>query len=520
MGETHSSVARKQIEIMDTTLRDGEQTPELAYSPSEKFQIAQLLLKKVKVDRIEVASAGASVGEEAAVRRITRWAKRGGLLDRVEILGFVDGKHSADWISQNGGSVMNLLTKGSRRHCEGQLGITPERHFKAISESIRYARRLGLTVNVYLEDWSNGVQQSFEYVFGHVQNLSALGVRRVLLPDTLGILSPSDISDFVGLMVRSWPELHFDFHGQNDYGLATANSLAAVQAGARGVHTSVNGLGERAGNTHLAEVAAVLRDMSGTKTGIDETKLGAISDMVAAFAGKTIADNSPIVGRDVFTHTSGVHADGDAKGRLYESSLVPKRFGRRQRYALGKLSGKASVDQNLRTLGMSLSPENRDLVLRRVVELGDKKHTVTTADLPLIVADVLKTPEEQLVRIESYETHSTSDRLPSATVRVSFGGKTVEASATGDGGYDAFMKSLSKIARKLNLKLPMLVDYRVRIPPGGRSGALVETVITWRTGPRAEAFSTLGVDSDQVQAAVVATEKMLNMITRRSSPMK
>ncbi len=508
----------RSIEIMDTTLRDGEQTPELAYIPAEKMQIARLLLREVKVDRVEIASARASEGEAEALRRIASWAKRLKLLDRIEVLGFADGRTSVDWIADQGGRVINLLTKGSRTHCEQQLRMTPERHFKSIAETIRYARRRGFIVNVYLEDWSHGVRDSFDYVFGHLSNLAELGVRRVMLPDTLGIMSPTEVERYFGLMVETWPRLHFDFHGQNDYGLATANSLAAVRAGARGLHTSVNGLGERAGNTHLAEVVAAVHDLTDRKSGIDESKLTMASEMVSTFSGKVIGGNMPVVGRDVFTHTAGIHADGESKGSLYTTRLHARRFGRKQRYALGKLAGKASLDQNLRALGIRLQPENRDLVLKRIVELGDKKHAVTAADLPLIIADVLKTPPDQLVAIEDYDIRSSSRELPRAEVRVSFRGKRIDASATGDGGYDAFVKALAKAARKLGLRVPQLIDYTVRIPPGGRSGALVETVITWRSTSRSAPFTTLGVDSDQIAAAVIATEKMLNLVASQSPP--
>ena len=510
----------RTLEILDTTLRDGEQTPNLAYTPPEKFQIARLLLKEVEVDRAEVGQTRVSEGEAEAVRRITTWARRAKMLERVEILGFVDGKASVDWIVEQGGMVLNLLTKGSRRHCEGQLRMTPERHFKAIEETIRYARRRRLKVNVYLEDWSNGVRDGFDYVFSSVSTLIGVGVERILLPDTLGIMSPADVTHYLGLMVRTWPDMHFDFHGQNDYGLATANSLAAVQAGARGVHTSVNGLGERAGNTPLAEVVATVQDMTDLRIGVNESKLVAISEMVTALSGKTLSSNTPVVGRDVFTHTAGVHADGEAKAKLYTTRLVPKRFGRKQRYALGKLSGKASIEANLKSLGITLQPENRNLVLRRVIELGDKKHTITPEDLPLIIADVLKTPDAQRIRVEDYEIRSAKQGLPDAAVKLRYKGKTVRATATGDGGYDAFMRALTKAVRRFDLKLPQLIDYRVRIPPGGKTGALVETVITWRTSNRSASFSTMGVDSDQVGAAVIATEKMLNLIASRPASKK
>ncbi|GAG45581.1 unnamed protein product, partial [marine sediment metagenome] len=235
------------------------------------------------------------------------------------------------WIVENGGAAINLLTKGSRKHCEKQLRMTPERHFKGIAETIRYARKRELIVNVYLEDWSSGVRDSFDYVFSSVENLRGLDVKRVYLPDTLGVLSPADTSDYVSLMVRTWPDLHFEFHAHNDYGLATANSLAAIEAGARGVHTSVNGMGERSGNTRLAEVVASIHDHSEFRTQIRENRLTQISEMVGTFSGKIVSDNVPVVGRDVFTQTAGIHADGDFKANLYANRLAPRRFGRKRR---------------------------------------------------------------------------------------------------------------------------------------------------------------------------------------------
>jgi D-citramalate synthase len=510
-------VAAKTIEIMDTTLRDGEQTPNVAYSPSEKVQIARLLLRQVAVDRIEVANAGISEGEAEAVRRITAWARKSRMLPRIEILGYVDGRKSTDWIVEHGGAALNLLTKGSRNHCEKQLRMTPEQHFKDIAETVRYARKRKLIVNVYLEDWSAGVQDGFDYVFASVENLRALGVKRFYLPDTLGILSPDDTTQYISLMTRTWPELHFEFHAHNDYGLAAANCLAAVSAGVRGIHTSVNGMGERSGNARLAEVVASIHDHSGLESRVRENKLTQLSDMVATFSGKLVSDNAPVVGRDVFTQTAGIHADGDSKADLYANRLVPRRFGRKRRYALGKMSGKASLDQNLKALGIELQPENRKLVLKRIVELGDKKHTVTPEDLPLIIADVLKKPQEELFKIDRFEVVSTNADLPTAKISLHFGGKVVEAESEGDGGYDAFMKALAKACRKFELKLPALTDYSVRIPPGGKTGALVEAVITWRTDSRKQPFSTMAVDTDQIAAAVKATEKMLNLIAADDS---
>jgi D-citramalate synthase len=275
-------------------------------------------------------------------------------------------------------------------------------------------------------------------------------------------------------------------------------------------------MGERTGNTRLAEVVAALHDHTEYRTGVVEARLSSISQLVATFSGKDIAANTPVVGRDVYTQTAGIHADGDMKGDLYASRLAPDRFGGRRKYALGKLSGKASLDHNLKSLGIALPPEDRELVLRRIVDLGDKKHTVVAEDLPYIIADVLKTPEEQLVRVQHYRVSVATGEPPCAEVTLTYKRHTAKAEAQGDGGYDAFMVALRKAAKDLGLEVATLSDFRVRIPPGGRTAALVETLITWRREGRARnTFTTLGVDSDQLAAAVIATEKMLNALASR-----
>jgi D-citramalate synthase len=509
-------MARRTVELMDTTLRDGEQTPGVAYTPGEKLQLARMLLADVGVDRIEIAGTRVSEGEREGARRVARWAARAGFGDRIEVLGYCDGAASAEWTAEVGVRTMNLLTKGSERHCLGQLRMSPEKHRRGVEEAVRQCRRRRLGVNAYLEDWSSGVRESPDYVFAMVKLLAGLELERVYLADTLGVLTPQDVRRYVELMVAAWPDLRFEYHGHNDYGLATANCLAAVEAGARGVHTSVNGMGERAGNSKLAEVVAALHDHTSFRTRVAESRLVAVSRLVETFSGKNVSANAPIVGADVFTQTAGIHADGDAKGDLYATRLAPHRFGQRRRYALGKLSGKASLDQNLKALGIALPDEARDLVLRRIVELGDKKHTVVPEDLRFIIADVLKTPAEQWVRVESYRVTVASDQAPQAEVTLAYRKKRATERAGGDGGYDAFMNALKRAAARFRIAVPQLEDYRVRIPPGGKTGALVETVITWRGARKGEeSFTTLGVDSDQLAAAVIATEKMLNAVVAR-----
>lgn len=497
---------------MDSTLRDGEQTSGVSFLPHEKLMMARMLLGDVNVDRIEVASARVSEGEKDAVRMICRYAASVGKLNRVEVLGFVDGHKSIDWIDECGCRVMNLLAKGSLKHCTQQLKKTPEEHIDDIYRSLAYAAQKGMAVNLYLEDWSSGMKHSPSYVYQMMDALVESGVRRFLLPDTLGILNPMEVAEFFQKMTERYPSAHFDFHAHNDYDLAVGNSLAAVRNGARGLHVTVNGLGERCGNAPLASVQAILKDQLHLDTGIREDRLGEVSRLVEGYSGIAVAPNQPIVGENVFTQVAGVHADGDNKNNLYCNDLVPERFGRKREYALGKNSGKANIARNLEELGLELTPEQTRRVTQRITELGDRKEMVTQDDLPFIVSDVLKhsAPEDK-VKLVSYMVSLAYGLRPMASVKVEIYGQQYEDNALGDGQYDAFVKALRKIYReRLGRSFPTLENYAVTIPPGGRTDALVQTVITWRNGDKI--LRTRGLDADQTEAAIKATIKMLNIV--------
>ena len=497
---------------MDTTLRDGEQTSGVSFMPHEKLVIARALLQHVNVDRIEVASARVSDGEMEAVKSITRWAAADGCLDRVEVLGFVDGTKSVDWILEAGCRSLNLLCKGSLRHCTNQLGKSPEEHIQDILRVIDYADQKGVAVNVYLEDWSNGMRQSPEFVYQIVEALRSTSVRRYMLPDTLGILNPLELISYMRRMRKRFPNLHFDFHAHNDYDLAISNVLAAVLSGCSGIHTSVNGLGERAGNAPLASVQAILRDQMRVQTHIDESRLGEVSRLVESYSGIVIPPNQPITGDNVFTQVAGVHADGDNKAGLYQNELLPERFGRKREYALGKNSGKANILKNLEELGLELTAEQTRRVTERIIELGDKKEIVTQDDLPFIVNDVLKhgTPEEH-VKLLSYVVTTAYGLKPLASIRMEINKQTYEESAHGDGQFDAFVRAVRHIYKdRLGRPFPWLTNYSVTIPPGGRTDALVQTLITWRW--QEHDIRTHALDADQTEAAIKATVKMLNII--------
>jgi D-citramalate synthase len=556
-------MSQDRVLILDTTLRDGEQTQGVSFSPDEKAQIAQALLELLRVDRIEVASARVSSGEQAAVTRIVDWARGKGLDGRVEVLGFVDDGKSIDWIRQAGANVINLLAKGSRKHCETQLRKTLDSHADDVRRNVTLARERGLAVNLYLEDWSNGYADDPGYVYGLVERLQDLGVGHFMLPDTLGVMTPEKVFAAVMDMLRRFPQSRFDFHPHNDYGLATANVVAAAQAGAAAVHCTVNCLGERAGNASLAEVVVNLRDQLDMDVRIDEQYLARVSEMVQYFSGKRIADNAPIVGDDVFTQTAGIHADGDHKGGLYATRLSPARFGRRRVYALGKLAGKASLAKNLERLGVTLSDEQQRRVLARIVELGDSKKRITFEDLPFIIAEVLESNDYHHAELLACNVSSSLGLESTASIKLRLHDRIHTAAGSGNGGFDAFNNALAAITAREGLVLPRLVDYEVRIPKGGRTDALTECTITWAyrgspgappppgpaTEPGSEApgyppfpvfgpdaepapsgraglgcatakpqgeFKTRGVHANQVFASIHAAMRMLNLLVHWS----
>lgn len=504
---------KRKIEIMDTTLRDGEQTSGVSFSVSEKLTISQLLLEELHVDRIEVASARVSDGELAAVKAICNWASANNYLHAIEVLTFVDKGISIDWMELAGVKVQNLLTKGSLNHLTHQLKKTAEEHFTEIAEVINLAASKGMVTNVYLEDWSNGMRNSPDYVYQYLDFLATQPVKRILLPDTLGVLTPTEVFAYVSTIKAKYPALHFDFHAHNDYDLGTANVLEAVKAGINGLHLTINGMGERAGNAPLSSAVAVIKDfLPEVSIAIKEAAIFKVSKLVENFSGVRIPANKPIIGDNVFTQTAGIHADGDNKNNLYFNDLLPERFGRKRSYALGKTSGKANILKNLQELGIKLNDEDLKKVTQRVIKLGDKKETVTKEDLPYIISDVLDTNlYQKRVKVQSYTLTNSKGSKPSAAITVKIDDEVFEEQAQGDGQYDAFMKALSKAYAHKKMHLPKLIDYAVRIAPGSDSDALCEAIITWQKADL-RTFKTRGLDSDQTVCAIKATQKMLNII--------
>jgi D-citramalate synthase len=270
-------------------------------------------------------------------------------------------------------------------------------------------------------------------------------------------------------------------------------------------------LGERAGNVPLSSVIGVVKDHFKYDMSIREERLYHVSKIIESFSGIRIPANKPLIGENVFTKTSGIHADGDHKDELYFNDLLPERFGRKRTYALGKLSGRASILKNLEELGIELTKEEMKLVTDRVIELGDRKEIITKEDLPYIISDVLRSGRvEEKIRIKNFQLSVARGLRSVATVAIEIDCRVYEETASGDGQYDAFMKALWKIYDRLKRKHPSLTDYVVTIPPGGKTDALVECMITWNY--EGNIIKTRALDPDQTVAAIKCTTRMLNII--------
>jgi len=500
------------MEVLDTTLRDGEQTPGVSFSSKEKVLIAEKLFD-IGVSRIEVASAMAIDEDKKAVKEICEMAAKIGKHGAVEVLGFISEK-SIDWIKEAGALTVNLLAKGSLEHCEKQLKKTRQQHLIDIENIVKYAKSKEMTVNIYLEDWSNGMLNSREYVFNLIEKLSLMDISRIMLPDTLGILDPKQTREFLKEIIERFADSHFDYHAHNDYGLALANTLSAITTKIKGVHVTVNSLGERTGNCDLFMLGAASKDFLGLDLHLKENSFSVLSNIVAEASTRRVPPNQPIIGKNVYEQTAGIHADGDSKGNLYQSSLAAARFGKKPGYALGKQAGKASIVMNLKELGI-IEPDSeivRNLV-NRVREIGTRKEAMTQADLWVLYWEIVDQDIEAPFTVIDIRATSCLHGPAQCYAKIRFNEKTYENIELGDGAYNAFMNVVKKIMKKENITLPLLVDYDPRIPPGGGSDALVETTIEWKNNGKT--FPTVGVDTDQFLSAVRATQTMINLVVRK-----
>lgn len=508
------------IEVMDTTLRDGLQADSSAMTVQEKLAIATFLLTSLGVDRIEVASARTPQGELKWVETIVEWARLNGKLECVEILGFVDGRHSADWIAGAGGKVMNLLVKGSLGYCTS-IGKTAYEHICEFVETIEYAKSLGLRVNMYLEGWSEGVQYSWDYLKSVLSGIPRGKVDRVMLADTMGILHSAQVCGLVKKTVKLLKDARIDVHMHDDYGLATANTLAGVSCGlVGGVHVTVNSMGERAGNASLEQVVVGINDLTRHRTRVNESLLRKTCQIVSSFSARSIPANAPIVGSNTFVDGCGVHVHGRKKGG-YGTRLTPDRFGSIHTSAISSLSGKSGLNAVLeKELGITTLEEKQICeLLEKVAELHASGQRLTSGHLLLLVSEVLNQPERIVISVKPGDivSHSVLGKNAHVQVKLQYCGGEVQFESYGDGGFDAFMNGLRRWASTAGIQIPELLDFSIRIPPEGKTDSLTEVDIRWARLDGKGEFHTIGTSSDQVMAAILSAVMAVNVCNQISN---
>jgi 2-isopropylmalate synthase len=426
----------ERIAIFDTTLRDGEQSPGCSLHTAEKVRMA-LQLERLGVDIIEAGFPIASPGDFEAVQEIAGAIKTAKVaaLCRAKT---IDIEAAGKALKPAAHPVIHTFLATSGIHLQWKLKITPEEGLRQAVAGVKLARSFADEVEFSAEDAS---RTDYGYLKEVLQAVHEAGARTLNVPDTVGYALPDEYAELVCRLVRDIPTAVISVHCHNDLGLAVANSLKAVQAGARQVECTINGIGERAGNASLEELVMALKvrkEVLGLETGIAAELLAPTSAQLSTMTGVWPQPNKAIVGRNAFAHEAGIHQHGVLANPLCYEIMTPASVGVSQSMLiLGKHSGKHAVESRLKQLGVDLKPEEIEDVTRKVKELADRTKFVYDDDLLAIVEHTAE-PRAKLVR---YQVLSGNSLVPTATVEVEVEGHRRSASAVGNGPLDAALKA-------------------------------------------------------------------------------
>jgi len=489
----------KNVKILDTTLRDGEQTPGVSLTPEQKLQIAKQL-DILGVDFIEAGTAIISEGEQRGIKAIANEGLNAEISSFARLLkGDIDAAIGCDV------DTVNIVAPVSDDHISKKLKIDRETLKNMTFEMSEYVKGQGLKVEISAEDASRA---DMEFLKSFFSDLSPV-IDRLSFCDTVGVLYPERTKEiFQALCKFNTPVAA---HCHNDFGLATANSIAAVMAGAQVVHVTVNGLGERAGNASLEEVVTALEMLYGVKTKIAKEKMYETSRLVRNLTKMPLAPNKPLMGDNAFTHESGMHVHGTlADTSLYEP-IDPGIIGRKRRFAFGKHTGKASVKVTLEEMGISADDEQTKKILAEVKELGDKGKLITDSDFQAIVEDVLSIEREEKIKLVDLSVVSGKNVYPTASLRLEVDGEEVVEAGVGVGPVDAAINALRKAMSGMEMDDLRLEEYHVDAITGG-TDALVNVVVKISRGDKT--ITASGVSEDIVIASVRALINGVNRLYR------
>jgi 2-isopropylmalate synthase len=521
-----------RLRIFDTTLRDGEQTPGAALTVDEKVQVARQLAR-LRVDVIEAGFPAASPGEATAVRRIA--AEVGGEDGAPAIAALArcvpaDVEAAAAALAPARRRQLHVFIATSDIHLTHKLRATRAEVLARITDCVARARAgvgPGDDVEFSAEDAS---RSDPDFLFEAFEAAVAAGASVLNVPDTVGYAEPAEFAARVGAVVRRFGKrVVVSVHCHNDLGLATANTLAAVRAGARQVEVTVNGLGERAGNASLEEVVMTLRTrptrFRGLRTGVATDQIMATSRLVSFLTGIPVQPNKSVVGANAFAHESGIHQDGVLKNPLTYEILTPESVGLAgSTLTLGKLSGRKGLGERLRRLGIELEPHQLESLYRDAIELADRKKQVTDSDL-LALAEQRSDPVPSLLRLEHWAAASRQGESSSGSVSLFHDGRTYRTFAGGNGPVDALLKAVDNALEQIIGGRPSLVDYQLRsigsgedaqgeamvkiTPPGGTAAGAAEG---GGTGERGATFIGHGLSTNVVEASLRAYLSAVNKL--------
>ncbi len=489
----------RYIRIFDTTLRDGEQTPGVSLTPEEKMEVA-LQLDRVGVDVIEAGTPISSEGERKAVKAIAKARLKAEVCALARTLrGDIDAAISCDV-----GSVHTFIST-SDVQLKHALNMTREEVLSAAIDAVEYIKGQGLVCEFSPMDAS---RTKLKFLTQVCKVAEEAGADRINIPDTVGIIIPSTMRKLIE-DIRKVVKVPISVHCHNDFGMAVANSLAAVEGGASQVHVAVNGLGERAGNAALEEVVMGVQLLYGLKTGVKTEQLYLTSRLVSRLTGVVMQPNKAIVGENAFAHESGIHTRGVTEVPLTFEPFKPELVGRKRRLVAGKLAGTRGIKAELREVGIRPSEEQLKDIVRRVKELGDKGKLVTDADLLAITRSVMGRliEEEKIVDLTDLAVITGIKVIPTASVKIMLDGKEYVAAETGVGPVDAAIKAIQKLTASLvNVTLR---EYRLEALTGG-SNAVAEVVIKVED-KNGNIVSARSAREDIVMASV---EAMINGINK------
>jgi 2-isopropylmalate synthase len=487
------------IRIFDTTLRDGEQTPGVSLTIEDKIEIARQL-SMLGVDVIEAGSPMSSEGEKKAVKEIAN----AGLKTEICALARTTKCDIDAAIECDVGTVHTFIPT-SPVQMKYAVGLNPEQVLSATVDSIEYIKKHGLKCEFSPMD---ATRSELKFLKQVCQAAEKAGMDRLNVPDTVGIMIPRTMRKLIEDL-KTVVTVPISIHCHDDFGMAVANSLAAVEAGAAQVHVAVNGLGERAGNASLEEVVMALHMIYKFKTGVNTRLLYSTSRMVSALTGIAVQANKAIVGENAFAHESGIHTRGVTAKPLTFEPIKPELVGRTRKLVAGKLAGTRGVKAELEDVGIHPTEEQLKEIVQRIKDLGDKGKMVTDADLialtSAVIGEVIQ--EEKIIALCDLAVVTGIKVIPTASVKLVLDGKEYIAAETGVGPVDAVLKAIQKLTH--NLAKIKLKEYRLEAITGG-SNAVAEVVIKVED-EKGNIVSARAAREDIVMASV---EAMINGINK------